>query len=288
MAVGEEWRRSEVEAAVDAYFAMLVAELEGVPFVKLHRNRNLQSQLDGRSIGSIEFKHGNISAVLLENGIPALTGYKPYSNVQGLLRTVVQERLDNADQLRTALATHLALPVERGRVQSILDILTPPPERDESAGYPGVARDLVVGPRHGVNWLEREAQNRATGLEGEKLVLEFEEARLRALGRRALANRIEHVSLSRGDGCGFDILSFEGSGKERYIEVKSTRFSKHSPFFVSKNELTVSADLHDAFHLYRVFSLTKRPGLFQLPGSLYDSCILEPESFRATARGSAA
>lgn len=288
MATGEDWHRSEVEAAVDTYLAMLVAELEGIAFVKLHRNRDLQAQLDGRTIGSIEFKHGNISAVLLENGIPALTGYKPYSNVQGLLRTVVQERLANADQLRTALAAHLALPVERGRIRSILDILTPPPEKDEATGYPDTAKEGVVGPRQGINWLEREARNRATGLEGENLVLEFEDARLRASGLTGLANRIEHVSLSRGDGYGYDILSFEESGKERFIEVKTTRFSKHAPFFVSRNELDVSADLQDAFHLYRVFSLTKRPGLFQLPGSLYDSCSLEPESFRATARGSAA
>lgn len=42
--------------------------------------------LNGRSPGAIEFKHANISAILIEIGFPYLDGYKPRGNYQELLR----------------------------------------------------------------------------------------------------------------------------------------------------------------------------------------------------------
>lgn len=48
---------------------MLQMELAGQPFIKSHRNAALQQLID-RSHASIEFKHGNISAVLERLGFP--------------------------------------------------------------------------------------------------------------------------------------------------------------------------------------------------------------------------
>jgi hypothetical protein len=65
-----------------------------------------------------------------------------------------------------------------------------------------------------------------------ELVLKLEQYRL-AAGLDSLAAKVEHVSRTRGDGLGFDVLSFDEQGKERYIEVKTTAFAKETPFFVS-------------------------------------------------------
>ncbi|BAS06695.1 hypothetical protein AHiyo4_01170 [Arthrobacter sp. Hiyo4] len=46
------------------------------------------------------------------------------------------------------------------------------------------------------------------------------------------------MSKTRGDGLGYDILSFEESGKERLLEVKTTKSRAETPFFVSRNEFT--------------------------------------------------
>jgi hypothetical protein len=54
-------------------------------------------------------------------------------------------------------------------------------------------------------------------------VLNFGRARLIAAGKHALAERIEHTSHMHGDAAGFDILSFEASGAERLIEVKTSK-----------------------------------------------------------------
>jgi Domain of unknown function (DUF3883) len=90
------------------------------------------------------------------------------------------------------------------------------------------------------NYLELEARNRSLGRAGEELVLEFEHQRLWRTGKRELADRIEHVAQTQGDGPGFDIHSFELDGRDRLIEVKPTRLGALTPFFASRNEVEVS------------------------------------------------
>src|SRR5687768_13506543 len=72
---------------------MLECELRGEAFNKKEHNRRLQQLLNGRSPGAIEFKHANISAVLLDLGFPYIEGYKPRSNYQGLLMDEVAAQL---------------------------------------------------------------------------------------------------------------------------------------------------------------------------------------------------
>jgi len=55
------------------------------------------------------------------------------------------------------------------------------------------------------------------------------------LGNDKLAERIEHIALTEGDGIGYDIRSFERDGSDRFIEVKTTAYGKQTPFFVSRN-----------------------------------------------------
>ena len=81
---GSDWSSLEVAALVADYFAMFADEIAGRPYNKAERNRALQA-VTGRSKGSIEFKHQNVSAVLAELGLPWLRGYKPRSNYQDLL-----------------------------------------------------------------------------------------------------------------------------------------------------------------------------------------------------------
>lgn len=71
---GRDWTRDEVEAIVADYFAMLEAELEGESYSKVEHNRRLQG-VTGRTKGSIEFKHQNISAVLVSFRQPFIAGY---------------------------------------------------------------------------------------------------------------------------------------------------------------------------------------------------------------------
>ena len=129
---------------------------------------------------------------------------------------------------------------------------------------------------------EREAQNSSLGLAGEKFALDVEHRRLWEAGERRLAERIEHVSLTRGDGLGYDIHSFELDGRDRVIEVKTTSFGAMTPFFASSREVAVSEERAPEFKLYRVFKFRDAPRMFVLSGALRETCVLDAVQYRAS------
>ncbi|MCK6427585.1 MAG: DUF3883 domain-containing protein, partial [Burkholderiaceae bacterium] len=131
------------------------------------------------------------------------------------------------------------------------------------------------------DYLDREARNRSLGTAGEAFVVEFERYRLHAVGAKRLSERVEHVSDTRGDGLGYDVLSFETDGRERFIEVKTTAFGKETPFFISRSEVEFSGAFADQFHLYRLFDFRRRPRMFDLAGDVQQRCSLDAVSFLA-------
>jgi hypothetical protein len=272
------WTREEVEATVSDYFGMLFREMRGEPFSKKEHNRALQKLLNKRNAAAIEYKHQNISAILIELGFPYIEGYKPARNWQGLLQTVVEEQLIHAG----ALAHEAAALVTRPEIiiPSISDLLTIPVEPPVSETVPQL-NDRRRGRTAPTirNYLEEEARNRSLGDAGEQFILSFEHERLWREGKRDLANRIEHVAQTQGEQAGYDILSFESSGRERLIEVKTTRFGPLTPFYASKNEVNVSETQDAAYHLCRLFRFSKNPKLFMLKGALGRTCILDPVLF---------
>jgi hypothetical protein len=278
--MNEDWSREQVEAAVEDYLIMLGLEIRGQEFNKAERNRQLQ-RLTGRTRGSIERKHQNISAVMIEQGFPYVDGYKPLGHAQGLLREIVSNRLAVADRVQADLEVvveqrEIVAPV----VKDLLAIKVEPPARQKKE-Y--VVNDGPAAPKRAIrrNYLEAEMRNRDIGLAGEELAMRYEHERLWRAGKKNLANRIEHVARSRGDGLGFDILSFETTGRERWIEVKTTNFGSLTPFFVSRNEVNVSESADATYSLYRLFNFKRGPNLFVLNGPLQRTCELEPFQFTA-------
>ena len=90
---GRPWTRLEDEAAIADYLDMLIEELSGRPVNKAEHNRRLRAVLTERSKGSIEFKHANISAAMIDLGYRYVDGYKPRPNYQDLLRRVIEFEL---------------------------------------------------------------------------------------------------------------------------------------------------------------------------------------------------
>ena len=284
MATGEDWKRGEVEAAVAAYRTMLRKELGGVPFNKAKSNREVQA-LTGRNKGSVEFKHQNISAVLNQLGLPYIEGYKPRGNFQALLQEVVMEVIVRDPKIN-ALAQEAA---ERRNFEHIapdewLGMWVPAPKSDEKIYSSLNDAPAPPLPQLGRNYAEIEARNQSLGLAGEKLVLELEHQRLWQAGKRKLAERVEHVAQTQGDGLGYDVVSYEEDGRERLIEVKTTQFGILTPFFATRNEVAVSELESQRYQLYRVFSFGKQTRLFTLPGAMKNTCQLTPTVFVGSPR----
>jgi hypothetical protein len=266
---------------------MLRAELAGDIYSKADHNRLLRERLDGRSKGSVEFKHQNISAVLIGMGLPYIEGYRPARNYQKtVLPQAVEDYLGRHPEFLELLAegrvlNPVAAPSIGGRpIEAYFE------ERPEGIADPGPTRDDKPWlSRRGktIDFARHDALNRTLGRLGEEFVLAVEKRRLLSFGRDDLAAKVEWVAVTRGDGLGFDVLSFDADDdSEQYIEVKTTGLGKHFPFYVTATEVRCSEDCPERFRLYRVFDFARTPRMYVVGGSLSRECHLEPVSYRVS------
>ncbi|WP_197373241.1 DUF3883 domain-containing protein [Mycolicibacterium baixiangningiae] len=280
MVNGVPWSEAENAATVASYLSMLKLELAGKPYTKTAENERLRMHLHNRTKGAVELKYQNVSAVLLEHGWRPINGYKPMRNVQASLRTEVERQL-RADRELDDLMERVA-DTRPSLVSATVGVLqlTPPPSKvagiaEWHPSKTGIKRDYAY----------RDEMNRKLGLAGELAVVAYEQARLRAVGLVTLADQIEHSAVSRGDGLGYDVKSFEEDGSDRFIEVKTTRLYVETPFFLSSNEVSASEGIGDQFYLYRIYQFgSKSAGLYELRGSLSKSCHLTPVTYSGGPR----
>jgi hypothetical protein len=97
------------------------------------------------------------------------------------------------------------------------------------------------------------------GYLGEEHVLNYERRRLRAKGKNRLASRIRWVS-KESVSEGFDILSFELNGAERWIEVKASA-QRSRIFEMSENEWQTAKSGRSKYHIYRVTEVRTKPNV---------------------------
>lgn len=275
--MADVWSDIEIELVVADYFAMLSDELSGRSYSKAERNRALQ-ELIPRSRGSIEFKHQNISAVLLGLGQPWIDGYKPAANFQNRLVDGVVRWLDaHPDWLVPQLNEKRSSIKEAAS----LWIGPPPAQRNEP---PLIDPEFVAAIGRKFDVAEREARNRRLGEAGEELVFHYERRLLREAGRSDLADRIRWTAKQDGDGFGYDVASFEPDGRPRMLEVKTTNGWDRTPFHISRNELSVAKAHSDEWHLIRLWDFARAPKAFALRPPLQAHVELTATSFIAGFR----
>ncbi|MCY1285723.1 hypothetical protein D9M69_363070 [compost metagenome] len=280
--IGEDWTEEEVQSTVADYFEMLRLEADGLAYNKSQHNEALRNRLNGRSKASVELKHSNISAVLAALGLPFIQGYKPRGNSQLLLRKAVQDYVLQHSAVVGKIVDALEevkSPAEKTYSAVVVD--APIREARQKIVVPASARQRL--PRK-LDYAARDEANRKLGRSGEHWVLGYEQHRLTEMGHPELFQRLDWVSENRGDGAGYDILSFESQDLHRYIEVKTTNGGIAASFVLSHNELEFSREADEQFYLYRVFQLSSDPRLFILRGDLSKRLYLKPLDFRASFR----
>jgi hypothetical protein len=165
-------------------------------------------------------------------GLPFIRGYKPLFNIQkSKLNDIVAKQVDH-DMALPGLFEGFSESIPAPKSIDFSQWVVPAPhtpERPKSV-------NTNWQPRR-INYLEREQANAQLGARGEELVVAYEQYRLNQAGKIALADQVEWVSRDQGDGLGFDILSREINGRDRLIEVKTTKLAKETPFFFSAREI---------------------------------------------------
>lgn len=127
------------------------------------------------------------------------------------------------------------------------------PTKINSAEIEVVETEIDFTPRT-VNYIQNNIENKRIGDLGELWVTNIEKKKLLKADKPKLAEKVKHVAKDKGDGLGYDILSFDIDGKEIYIEVKTTKGNVNSTFFITRNELERSKTERQSFYLYRVFN----------------------------------
>jgi hypothetical protein len=188
----KDWSEAEVTLVVADYFQMLEKELLVKPYSKAEHRAALRPLLAGRSDGSVEFKHQNISAVLVALNLPYIRGYKPRGNYQALLAAGVESYLAAHPGYLGALAAAPALSPERAPAASFADaseLFDDPPER---IAIPEPGTPWLTRRARRLDFAERDAADRRLGNMGEGFVIELERHRLRQAGRDDLAKKVRH------------------------------------------------------------------------------------------------
>ena len=232
--------------------------------------------LNGRTEGSIEFKHQNISAVLKGIGEDWIPGYKPAFNFQMSLVDAVARWLEinsawlgRLPESRPSLGLQEPAPIWIGPPPTLSN--QPPPQELEQMLH--IARKFDVAGR--------DERNRALGRAGEERVLEHERASLKLAGRDDLARKVRWVSQEDGDGAGYDIASFARDGQARLIEVKTTNGWERTPLLITRNELAVADERRSEWCLFRLWNFSREPKAFELYPPLDAHVTLTATTFLA-------
>ncbi|MBD8590397.1 DUF3883 domain-containing protein [Peribacillus simplex] len=159
----------------------------------------------------------------------------------------------------------------------------------EAPSTAGVSKNLTTGketlrtPKRN-DYVKQQKKNSKIGFIGEQLILIKEMEMLRKAGMHVLADKVDHVSITKGDGMGFDIKSFTIEGEEKYIEVKTTTGGINTPFYIEESEVTFSRDNASKYYLVRVFNYDKDTGnaeLFIKKGDVEKNFLLQPKTYIA-------
>lgn len=280
------WNENENYAIVREYFAMLESEQKGEPYNKT-AHRQVLTETTGQSDNSIDFTFMNISAILLALGLPQIDGYKPLGNYRRALFEAVETHFEERPDLYAFLTGEVEIPPTRvgesNYEDSILFDNAPPPREPSEQSIP---EEIEAFNRRLGHPAERDARNKNLGTAGEQLVFEYEKLRLLAIGQAELSHRVRWVARDDGDGCGYDILSFNGKGdepdRELWLEVKTTNGSASTPFFITGNELRVSKERPDVYRIFRLYDFRKQARAFYLAPPLDKEVTLTPSVFRAS------
>jgi hypothetical protein len=131
-----------------------------------------------------------------------------------------------------------------------------------------------------IDYQLKNLNNSVTGNKGEEIVLKIERENLRNAGLNELADKVDRVS-SKDDTVGYDILSYDKDGKEKYIEVKaSAQTGSTVRFFVSLNEYNIGMK-KDNYYIYYVQDInSEQPKVSIIKNPMDNSkFLIQPEGY---------
>lgn len=122
-----------------------------------------------------------------------------------------------------------------------------------------------VRTKEDINYSEQQAISKKNGDRGEELVLRNEIEKIKQWGLPdEILSKVRRVSLE-SDDYGFDILSFDKDGNERYLEVKTTKSNgMNFSFILTKNEFEQAKKYGNKYSFVIVFDILNNPHIWYM------------------------
>lgn len=126
-------------------------------------------------------------------------------------------------------------------------------------------------------------RNKDYGDAGELLVMEDQRKILKSQNNPK-ASYISHIAHTKGDGFGYDVLSFNPEGENVYIEVKTTTGGLERQFHMSINELLFLQKNVEWYIIARVYNYDENKGTADIKyysgRELYKKATFTPSNFK--------
>ena len=122
-----------------------------------------------------------------------------------------------------------------------------------------------VRAKEDINYSEQQTISQKIGDRGEELVLRNEIEKTKGWGLpNETLSKVRRVSLE-SDDYGFDILSFDQEGNERYLEVKTTKTNgKNFSFILTRNEFETAKYYGKMYSFVIVFDILSNPRIWYM------------------------
>lgn len=130
-----------------------------------------------------------------------------------------------------------------------------------------------------IDFMQKAKDQKDLGDAGEDLVKQYEIAELNLKGKADLAALVQIVK----DGMGFDVLSYDEFGIEKYIEVKTTVGNEYVPFYLSDNEIEFSKFRKGKYHIYRIYRYDAKSNFgefYKISGDIDSQLLYKPISYQ--------
>jgi hypothetical protein len=152
---------------------MLQLDLCGQEYNKAEHSRRLRKSLKERSKPAVEFKHRNVSAVLLKLGLPYIDGYKPAVNYERSVLDAVRTHLEaNAGVCKLLEQTVEAVPDTVPKLDAWERLFEAPPNETPMPDQPADPWPNRQGRK--IDFVHRDAANRRLGRLGEEFACVLE------------------------------------------------------------------------------------------------------------------
>lgn len=108
-----------------------------------------------------------------------------------------------------------------------------------------------------INWELENERKTLIGHLGEEFVYFTERDKVKEFDSSSL-EKVIHLSEKQGDGFGYDICSINEKGETVFIEVKTTKGTFETPFYMSRNEkLFFEENKDNNAYIYRVYNFNE-------------------------------